>query len=79
MDAVGWLLVSVFALCFAGALGGLIVPERGNPPQIGILKLSYLKFLVLLPFVRIPYKVVHFGWRSQLALINNLPIVNGPR
>ena len=31
MDADGWLLVSVFALCTAGALGALVVPDRNNP------------------------------------------------
>jgi hydrogenase-4 component B len=31
MDADGWLLVSVFALCVMGALVGLIVAERRNP------------------------------------------------
>ena len=31
MDADGWLLVAVFALCGAGSLAGLIVPERRSP------------------------------------------------
>ena len=31
MNADGWLLASVFALCGAGALAGWIVPDRRNP------------------------------------------------
>ena len=31
MDADGWLLVAVFVLCGAGALTGLLVPDRRNP------------------------------------------------
>jgi hydrogenase-4 component B len=31
MNADGWLLASVFALCGVGALAGLVVPERRNP------------------------------------------------
>ena len=34
MGADGWLLVSVFALCVAGALVGFILPDRRSPAAL---------------------------------------------